>query len=54
MLQAVVSAARICEIIKLLKMMLGSKDVLTPLIPDCSALYAPAIFENIRNSLIFL
>ena len=34
--------------------MLGSKGILTPLIPDCSALYAPAIFKNIRNSLIFL
>ena len=35
-------------------MMLGSKGILTPLIPDCSALCAPAILKNIHNSLIFL
>ena len=31
-----------------------TSDLLTPLIPDCSALRAPAILKNIRNSLIFL
>ena len=34
--------------------MLGSKGILTPLIPDCSALRAPAILKNIHNPLIFL
>ncbi len=29
--------------------MLGSKGLLTPLIPDCSALCAPAILKNIQN-----
>ncbi len=38
----------------IIKMMLGSKGFLTPLIPDCSALRAPTIFKNIRNPLIFL
>ena len=33
--------------------MLGSKGILTPLIPDCSARCAPAILKNIHNSLIF-
>ena len=35
-------------------MMLGSKGLLTPLIPDCSALRALTILKNIRNPLIFL
>ena len=30
-------------------MMLGSKGLLPPLIPDCSALCAPAILKNIQN-----
>ena len=30
------------------------QKLLTPLIPNCSALRAPAILKNIRNSLIFL
>ena len=34
--------------------MLGSKGILTPLIPDCYVLCTPAIFKNIRNSLMFL
>ena len=34
--------------------MLGSKGLLTPLIPDCSALRALTILKNIRNPLIFL
>ena len=29
--------------------MLGSKGILPPLIPDCSALCAPAILKNIQN-----
>ena len=33
-------------------MMLGSK-AFDPLIPNCSALRAPAILKNIRNPLIF-
>jgi len=36
------------------KMMLGSKGILTPLIPDCYVLCTLAIFKNIRNPLIFL
>ena len=35
-------------------MMLGSKGILTPMIPDCSVLRTPAIIKNIHNSLIFL
>ena len=35
-------------------MMLGSKGILTPLIPDCSVLRTLTILKNIRNSLIFL
>ena len=35
-------------------MMLGSKGLLPPLIPDCSALRALTILKNIRNPLIFL
>ncbi len=35
-------------------MMLGSKGILTPLIPDCYVLCTLAIFKNIRNLLIFL
>ena len=35
-------------------MMLGSKGILTPLIPDCYVLCTLAIFKNIRNPLIFL
>ena len=35
-------------------MMLGAKGLLTPLIPDCSALRALTILKNIRNPLIFL
>ena len=35
-------------------MMLGSKDILTPLIPDCYVLCTLAILKNIRNPLIFL
>ena len=35
-------------------MMLGSKSILTPLIPDCYVLCTLAIFKNIRNPLIFL
>ena len=35
-------------------MMLGSKGLLTPLIPDCSALRALTILKNIRNPLIFM
>ncbi|MCI9359466.1 MAG: nuclear speckle splicing regulatory protein 1 family protein [Hungatella sp.] len=31
------------------KMMLGSKGLLPPLIPDCSAFCAPAILKNIQN-----
>ena len=34
--------------------MLGAKGLLTPLIPDCSALRALTILKNIRNPLIFL
>ena len=34
--------------------MLGSKGLLTPLIPDCSALRALTILKNIRNPLIFM
>ena len=34
--------------------MLGSKGILTPLIPDCSVLRTLTILKNIRNSLIFL
>ena len=34
--------------------MLGSKGILTPMIPDCSVLRTPAIIKNILNSLIFL
>ena len=34
--------------------MLGAKAFAPLLIPDCSALRAPAILKNIRNSLIFL
>ena len=29
-------------------MMLGSKSILTPLIPDCYVLCTPAIFKNIQ------
>ena len=32
----------------------GSKSILTPLIPDCSVLRTPTILKNIRNPLIFL
>ena len=32
----------------------AGQKLLTPLIPNCSALRAPAILKNIRNSLIFL
>ncbi len=35
-------------------MMLGSKGLLTPMIPNCSAQCAPAILKNIHNPLIFL
>ena len=35
-------------------MMLGSKGLLPPLIPDCSVLRALTILKNIRNPLIFL
>ena len=35
-------------------MMLGSKGLLPPLIPDCSALRALTILKNIRNPLIFM
>ena len=35
-------------------MMLGSKGILTPLIPDCYVLCTLAIPKNIRNPLIFL
>ena len=35
-------------------MTLGSKGILTPLIPDCSVLRTLTILKNIRNSLIFL
>ena len=35
-------------------MMLGSKGILPPLIPDCSVLRTPAILKNIHNPLIFL
>jgi len=35
-------------------MMLGSKGILTPLIPDCYVLCTLAILKNIRNPLIFL
>ena len=35
-------------------MMLGSKSILTPLIPDCYVLCTLAILKNIRNPLIFL
>lgn len=31
-------------------MMLGPKGLLPPLILDCSALCAPAIFKNIQNN----
>ena len=34
--------------------MLGSKGILTPLIPDCSVLRTLTILKNIRNSLMFL
>mgnify|MGYP006948509978 FL=1 len=34
-------------------MMLGSKGILTPLIPDCYVLCTLAILKNIRNPLIF-
>ena len=34
--------------------MLGSKDILPPLIPDCYVLCTLAILKNIRNPLIFL
>ena len=34
--------------------MLGSKGILTPLIPDCSVLRTLTILKNIRNPLIFL
>ena len=34
--------------------MLGSKGILTPLIPDCYVLCTLAILKNIRNPLIFL
>ncbi len=34
-------------------MMLGSKGILTPLIPNCYVLCTLAILKNIRNSLIF-
>ena len=35
----------------LIKMMLGSKGLLPPLIPDCSVLCTPAIPKNIQNPL---
>ena len=35
-------------------MMLGSKGILTPLIPDCSVLRTLTILKKIRNPLIFL
>ena len=35
-------------------MMLGSKNILTLLIPDCSVLRTLTILKNIRNPLIFL
>ena len=34
--------------------MLGSKGILTLLIPDCSVLRTLTILKNIRNPLIFL
>ena len=34
--------------------MLGAKNILTPLIPDCSVLRTLTILKNIRNPLIFL
>ena len=34
--------------------MLGSKSILTPLIPDCSVLRTLPILKNIRNPRIFL
>ena len=34
--------------------MLGSKGVLTPMIPDCSVLRTLTILKNIHNPLIFL
>ena len=37
------------DLIDCYHMMLGSKGLLTPLIPDCSALCAPAILKNIQN-----
>ena len=35
-------------------MMLGSKGILTPMIPDCSVLRTLTILKNIHNPLIFL
>ena len=35
-------------------MILGAKDILPPLIPDCSVLRTLTIHKNIRNPLIFL
>ena len=35
-------------------MILRSKGILTPLIPDCSVLRTITILKNIRNSFIFL
>ena len=43
-----------CHLYILNEMMLESKGLLTPLIPDCSALRALTILKNIRNPLIFL
>ena len=35
-------------------MMLGSKGILTPLIPDCYVLCTRAIFKNIRNVILLM
>ena len=43
-----------CHLYILNEMMLESKGLLPPLIPDCSALRALTILKNIRNPLIFL
>ena len=43
-----------CHLYILNEIMLGSKGLLTPLIPDCSALRALTSLKNIRNPFIFL